>query len=71
MRHWLRGTTVAETGTRERREVHYRGWVQGVGFRPFVHNLARDEDLVGFVANTSSGVVIEVQGPAEAVAPAA
>ena len=43
------------------------GLVQGVGFRPFVFNLAGSENRTGFVTNTSDGVVIESQGPAEAL----
>ncbi len=43
------------------------GIVQGVGFRPFVFNLARAENLAGFVANSSDGVVIEIQGSAKAL----
>lgn len=39
-----------------------QGQVQGVGFRPFVWRLAADELLTGFVANTSAGVQIEIQG---------
>ena len=46
-----------------RRRLQVDGIVQGVGFRPFVTNLARDEQLTGFVTNNSAGVVIEVQGP--------
>ena len=46
-----------------RRRLQIDGIVQGVGFRPFVTNLARDEELTGFVTNNSAGVVIEVQGP--------
>jgi hydrogenase maturation protein HypF len=44
-----------------------RGLVQGVGFRPFVHALARRHGLTGHVGNDSSGVFIEVQGPPTAV----
>ncbi|MBN1764386.1 MAG: carbamoyltransferase HypF [Sedimentisphaerales bacterium] len=38
------------------------GAVQGVGFRPFVYNLAARLALTGSVTNTSEGVQIEVQG---------
>ena len=38
------------------------GQVQGVGFRPFVYNIAQEFALVGFVKNNESGVVIEVEG---------
>jgi len=38
-----------------------------VGFRPFVYRLAKDYKLRGMVANTSSGVLIHVEGPLEAV----
>jgi len=47
-----------------RRHVHVRGIVQGVGFRPFVYNLARSLRLTGFVFNSSSGVTIEIEGAA-------
>jgi hydrogenase maturation protein HypF len=42
--------------------VQVRGIVQGVGFRPFVYQLAEDYQLCGHVANTSSGVDIHVEG---------
>ncbi|MDA8251161.1 MAG: carbamoyltransferase HypF, partial [Rhodospirillales bacterium] len=45
-----------------RLRVRVRGAVQGVGFRPFVHRLARRHALGGFVANDAEGVVIEVEG---------
>lgn len=50
-----------------RRRLLITGIVQGVGFRPFVHRLARAHALSGFVQNTSAGVVIEAQGPSDAI----
>lgn len=44
--------------------IHVKGVVQGVGFRPFVYGLASKFDLKGWVLNTSSGVVIEIEGGA-------
>ncbi len=43
------------------------GVVQGVGFRPFVYNLATKIGLSGWVLNHSGGVDIEVEGAAEQV----
>jgi hydrogenase maturation protein HypF len=42
--------------------IHVTGIVQGVGFRPFVYNLATRLALTGWVRNTSAGVDIEVEG---------
>ena len=39
-----------------------KGIVQGVGFRPFVYNLAVRYQLTGWVKNTSGGVEIEIAG---------
>jgi hydrogenase maturation protein HypF len=43
-------------------KIHVDGIVQGVGFRPFVYNLAKELDLHGWVRNTSSGVDIVITG---------
>jgi len=48
-----------------RTQIRIRGIVQGVGFRPFVYNLARRLGLSGYVLNSSAGVVIEAEGPAD------
>jgi hydrogenase maturation protein HypF len=48
------------TPTRVR--VRVEGVVQGVGFRPFVHRLAGDLGLSGFVRNDARGVEIEAEG---------
>ena len=42
--------------------ISIRGIVQGVGFRPFIHNLAKRCSLNGTVANTGTGVDILVTG---------
>jgi hydrogenase maturation protein HypF len=54
-----RSSGVRVTG----RRIEIRGTVQGVGFRPWIHRVAVEHGLVGFVRNTSSGVAIEVFGP--------
>lgn len=52
---------------RQRRRLVVRGVVQGVGFRPHVARLAADLGLGGRCRNDSTCVVVEVEGPAEAV----
>ncbi len=42
--------------------IRITGVVQGVGFRPFVYNLAGELSLSGWVLNSSSGVEIEAVG---------
>jgi hydrogenase maturation protein HypF len=49
------------------KRIHVTGVVQGVGFRPFVYQLAHTHGLTGWVVNTSAGVDIEVEGPPEAL----
>ncbi|HEY9870672.1 MAG TPA: carbamoyltransferase HypF, partial [Candidatus Obscuribacterales bacterium] len=42
--------------------VKVAGVVQGVGFRPFVYNLATTRSLCGFVRNSGGAIEIEVEG---------
>lgn len=42
--------------------VTVKGIVQGVGFRPFVYNLALNNNLKGWVNNNSEGVYIDIEG---------
>ncbi len=43
-------------------KIKIKGIVQGVGFRPFVYQLANKHALGGFVSNSGDGVNIEVEG---------
>ncbi|MBM3421893.1 MAG: carbamoyltransferase HypF [Chlorobi bacterium] len=61
----LNGTAASDGEVRRRIVVN--GIVQGVGFRPFVYRQAVSQGLDGFIRNTSSGVMIEVQGAAAAL----
>jgi hydrogenase maturation protein HypF len=54
-------TLVQSFDVRQRFTV--TGVVQGVGFRPFVHRIASELGLAGFVGNDSGAVFLEVQGP--------
>lgn len=51
--------------TRRRIRAEVEGIVQGVGFRPFVYQLAKDFQLGGFVMNTSYGALLEIEGAIE------
>ena len=51
----------------ERIAISVRGLVQGVGFRPYVFNLASRFALSGSVTNETDGVLIEVEGEGDAV----
>lgn len=44
------------------RRIEVSGIVQGVGFRPFVYQLARRHQLTGWVINTATGVTIHLEG---------
>jgi len=55
--------TIASKPAVQRLRITLRGAVQGVGFRPFVYRLATEMSLTGWVLNSSSGLVVEVEGP--------
>lgn len=50
-----------------RLRLNLRGIVQGVGFRPYIYNLALRHHLTGHVINTGSGVTVEIEGPPAAL----
>lgn len=45
-----------------RKKIELKGYIQGIGFRPFVYKLAHFYSLTGFVLNESGKLSIEVQG---------
>ncbi len=51
--------------TPQRRLLKIFGVVQGVGFRPFVHQLAGRYGLTGTIQNSGTGVTVEVEGSDE------
>jgi hydrogenase maturation protein HypF len=51
----------------QRRRIAIEGTVQGVGFRPFVHQLASRHGLGGFALNDGRGVLVEVEGDPSAL----
>ncbi len=65
----LRGADERSGGAgprpRRRSRGSVEGIVQGVGFRPFVHRLAKRCGLTGHVVNTARGVHLEVEGAGE------
>ena len=48
-------TALMSVATRRRARVRVEGTVQGVGFRPYVHRLAGELGLAGFVLNDARG----------------
>ncbi len=57
-----------KTETLQLVRISVRGVVQGVGFRPFVYQLASKYNLTGWVCNTSEDVKIEVEGNTKSLA---
>ncbi|MET0619501.1 MAG: carbamoyltransferase HypF [Thermoanaerobaculia bacterium] len=51
----------------EGRRISVRGTVQGVGFRPWVYRLAREQGIAGRIHNGAEGVTIEVFGSSAAL----
>lgn len=49
-----------QTIDRQTYHIQLNGVVQGVGFRPFVYQLAKEQGLHGYVCNAADGVHIEV-----------
>ena len=58
---------MATIAPSRRLRLRVDGVVQGVGFRPYVYRLANALGLDGFVLNDARGVLIEVEGDADAV----
>jgi hydrogenase maturation protein HypF len=50
-----------------RKQIQVRGIVQSVGFRPFVYGLAQTHGLHGRVCNNEQGVLLDLEGPREAI----
>ena len=61
------GPDTPHGGERRRLAIEVTGRVQGVGFRPFVFNLAEGLDLGGMVGNDDRGVFIEIEGSEGAI----
>ncbi|MFN3603852.1 MAG: carbamoyltransferase HypF [Leptonema sp. (in: bacteria)] len=53
---------IPSTKQLERKQIEIEGYVQGIGFRPFLFRLANKHNLTGFVKNISGKVYLEIQG---------
>ncbi len=51
------------TNATSAKRLEINGIVQGVGFRPFIYQLAKQHGLNGEVANTATGVTLVLEGP--------
>ncbi len=51
-----------DSNQRQRIQLMVLGTVQGIGFRPFVFRLAQELSLGGWVANTTQGSLLELEG---------
>ncbi len=59
--------TAKAAAEHEALRLSVTGVVQGVGFRPFVHRLAMEHGLGGWVRNEAGEVQIEIEGPSREV----
>lgn len=50
-----------------RKYIFVNGLVQGVGFRPFVYKIALENNLKGFIRNSSIGVTMDVEGDKKSI----
>ena len=67
MAHLPTPNSTSVSRERIRLRVAIRGAVQGVGFRPFIYQLASELQLAGWVKNSSLGVFVEAEGDREAI----
>jgi len=51
----------------QRLRLNFSGTVQGVGFRPHIFRVATTLKLSGFVCNLPDGVLVEIEGPENAL----
>jgi len=51
----------------KRLRLNFSGTVQGVGFRPHIFRVATSRKLSGFVCNLQNGVLVEIEGPENAL----
>ncbi len=58
---------MAKLNTSVLARISVKGVVQGVGFRPFVYQLAMKHKLKGWVCNTSEDVKIEIEGDRDSI----
>lgn len=49
-------------GVKKHLSINIKGFVQGLGFRPFVYQLAQKYQQYGWVANTNHGLSISIEG---------
>jgi len=59
--------TARSEGAARRVRARVDGTVQGVGYRPFVYRLAGELGIAGWVLNDERGVLVEAEGPPQAV----